>query len=369
LNALLTRKETKPVFLGAVQIGGGAPVVVQSMTCTDTRDVQATLAQIRELEFAGCEAVRVAVPDAEAASSLADIKKNIKIPLIADIHFDHRLALEAIRQGADGVRINPGNIVKEKIREIVSAAKEAGTVLRIGVNAGSLEKEIFVKHGGPTAAALVESSLRNIAFLEDMGFYAFKLSLKSSDVVTTIKAYRAVAEKCSYPLHLGVTEAGTLVNSAIKSSLGIGFLLYEGIGDTIRVSVTGDPVSEMRVAYGILRALGIRKVGPDIISCPACGRCEIDVLSLAEEVEKRLAGMNNYLKIALMGCVVNGPGEAAEADIGIAGGRGFGFIFKKGEKIKKVREEDFVDALMDEIQNLTENRVGPECGIKEVSDS
>ncbi len=369
MDALFTRKKTKPVFLGAVQIGGGAPVVVQSMTCTDTRDVQATLAQIRELEFAGCEAVRVAVPDAEAASVLAEIKKNIKIPLIADIHFDHRLALEAIRQGADGVRINPGNIGKEKIREIVASAKEAGTVLRIGVNAGSLEKKIFVKHGGPTAAALVESSLRNISFLEDMGFTAFKLSLKSSDAVTTIKAYKAVSEKCSYPLHLGVTEAGTLVNSAIKSSLGIGFLLYEGIGDTIRVSVTGDPVSEMRVAYGILRALGIRKVGPDIISCPACGRCEIDVLRLAEEVEKRLAGMKTYLKIALMGCVVNGPGEAAEADIGIAGGRGFGFLFKRGKKVKKIRDDEFVDALIEEINNLSEDRGIQESGIREASDS
>jgi (E)-4-hydroxy-3-methylbut-2-enyl-diphosphate synthase len=356
LNSLITRKETKSVFLGGIQIGGGAPVVVQSMTCTDTRDVSATLAQIRELESAGCEVVRVAVPDMEAAAALTKIKRNIGISLIADIHFDHRLAIAAIENGADGVRINPGNIGKEKIREIVVAAREHGTVLRIGVNAGSLEKDIFAKHGGPTADAIVESALQNIAFLEDMDFTNFKLSLKSSDVLTMIEAYRAVAEKCSYPLHLGVTEAGTLVNAAIKSSIGIGLLLYEGIGDTIRVSVTGDPVSEMRVAYGILRALGIRKVGPDIISCPACGRCEIDILKLAEEVEKRLAGMKSYLKIALMGCVVNGPGEAAEADIGIAGGRGFGFLFKKGKKIKKIREEEFVDVLLEEIRSLTENQ-------------
>ena len=360
MNSSITRKETKPVFLGGVQIGGGAPVVVQSMTCTDTRDVPTTLAQIRALELAGCEVVRVAVPDVEAAAALTEIKRNIRIPLIADIHFDHRLAIAAIDNGADGIRINPGNIGKEKIREIVAAARERGTVLRIGVNAGSLEKDISARYGGPTAAALVESALRNIALLEDMDFTAIKLSLKSSNVVTTIGAYRAVAEKCTYPLHLGVTEAGTLVSAAIKSSLGIGFLLYEGIGDTIRVSVTGNPVSEMRVAYGILRALGIRKMGPDIISCPTCGRCEIDVLKLAEEVEKRLAGMRGYLKIALMGCVVNGPGEAAEADIGIAGGRGFGFLFKKGKKIRKIREEEFIAVLLEEIQKLTGNQQNPE---------
>lgn len=339
--------------MGDLQIGGGAPVVVQSMTCTDTRDIRATLSQIKELEAAGCEAVRVAVPDMEAAGALAEIKKHIKMPLIADIHFDYRLALKAIAQGVDGVRINPGNMGKARIREIVKSAKERATVLRIGINAGSLEKEIFARHGGPTAGALVESALRNIAFLEDMDFTAIKLSLKSSDVGAMIEAYRTISEKCSYPLHLGVTEAGTLINSAIKSSLGIGILLYMGIGDTIRVSVTGDPVSEMRVAYGILRALGIRKVGPDIIACPTCGRCEIDVLKLADEVEKRLAGMKTYLKIALMGCVVNGPGEAAEADIGLAGGRGFGFLFKRGRKIRKVKEEDFTDVLLEEIKNLT----------------
>jgi len=347
------RKNSRPVFLGDVQIGGGAPVVVQSMTCTDTRDVAATVAQIRALEAAGCEVVRVAVPDREAASRLAEIKTNIGIPLVADIHFDYRLALEAINQGVQGIRINPGNIgSKVKVRAIISLAKERGTVIRIGVNAGSLEKEIAARYGGPTAAALAESALRNIALLEDMDFRAMKLSLKSSDVPTMIEAYRLVAEKSNYPLHLGVTEAGTLLSSAIKSSIGIGLLLYEGIGDTIRVSVTGDPVAEMRVAYGILRSLGIRNVGPEIISCPTCGRCEIDVLKLAEEVETRLAGMKTYLKIALMGCIVNGPGEAAEADIGIAGGRGFGFLFKKGKKIKKIKEDEFVTVLLEEIKSL-----------------
>lgn len=352
MNSPITRKKTKPIFLGGVRIGGGSPVVVQSMTCTDTRDVKATLAQIKALELAGCEVVRIAVPDKAAASVLPEIKKNISIPLVADIHFDHHLAIASIDNGADGVRINPGNIGKGKIREIVSAARERGTALRIGVNAGSLEKKIFAKYGRITAAALAESALRNVAFLEDMDFTNIKLSLKSSDPIATIEAYRTVAEKCDYPLHLGVTEAGTLVNAAVKSSLGIGFLLYEGIGDTIRVSVTGDPVSEMRVAYGILRALGIRKVGPDIISCPTCGRCEINVLKLAEEVEKRLEGMKRCFKIALMGCVVNGPGEAAEADIGIAGGRGFGFLFKKGKKVRKVKEKDFVDVLIEEINKL-----------------
>ncbi len=347
------RKNSRPVFLGDVQIGGGAPVVVQSMTCTDTRDVAATVAQIRALEAAGCEVVRVAVPDREAASRLAEIKTNIGIPLVADIHFDYRLALEAINQGVQGIRINPGNIgSKVKVRAIISLAKERGTVIRIGVNAGSLEKEIAARYGGPTAAALAESALRNIALLEDMDFRAMKLSLKSSDVPTMIEAYRLVAEKSNYPLHLGVTEAGTLLSSAIKSSIGIGLLLYEGIGDTIRVSVTGDPVAEMRVAYGILRSLGIRNVGPEIISCPTCGRCEIDVLKLAEKVETRLAGMKTYLKIALMGCIVNGPGEAAEADIGIAGGRGFGFLFKKGKKIKKIKEDEFVTVLLEEIKSL-----------------
>jgi (E)-4-hydroxy-3-methylbut-2-enyl-diphosphate synthase len=352
LSTEIVRKDTRPVFLDGVQIGGDAPVVVQSMTCTDTRDINATLAQIKALAAAGCEVVRVAVPDKEAAAALGKIKKNSVIPLIADIHFDYRLALEAIGQGVPGVRINPGNIGKAGIKAIVNLAKERDAVIRIGVNAGSLEKDILARHGGPIAAALVESALRNIALLEDMDFRSLKLSLKSSDVVTMIEAYRGIAAKCSYPLHLGVTEAGTLVNAAIKSSLGIGLLLYEGIGDTIRVSVTGDPVSEMRVAYGILRSLGIRKVGPDIIACPTCGRCEIDVLKLAEEVEGRLAGLKTYLKIALMGCVVNGPGEAAEADIGIAGGRGFGFLFKKGKKIRKIREEDFVAVLLEEINNF-----------------
>ena len=353
---IIKRKKTRPVYVGDVQVGGGAPVVVQSMTCTDTRDVKATIEQIGKLENAGCELARVAVPDREAAQSLVNIKRNINIPLIADIHFSHILALEAIKNGVDGIRINPGNIGKDKIREIISAAGERDVAIRIGVNAGSLEKEMLSKYGGATPAALVESVLNSLNTFEDMGFYSIKISLKSSDVATMVEAYRLISDKTDYPLHLGVTEAGSIINSSVKSSIGIGILLYEGIGDTIRVSITGDPVTEVDIAYRILRTLNIRRVGPDIISCPTCGRCEIDLFKLVEEVEKRLAGMKEYLKIALMGCVVNGPGEATEADIGIAGGRGFGMLFKKGEVIRKVKEENLVDVLMDEIEGEVANR-------------
>ncbi|MFA4917321.1 MAG: flavodoxin-dependent (E)-4-hydroxy-3-methylbut-2-enyl-diphosphate synthase [Syntrophales bacterium] len=350
------RRETRPVFLGGLQIGGNAPVVVQSMTCTDTRDVKSTVSQIRQLEEAGCEVVRVAVPDREAAAALTEIKRQISIPLVADIHFNYRLALIAVRSGVDGIRINPGNIGPGKIKEIAKVAKSRDCVIRIGINAGSLEKDLLVKHGGPTAAALAESTMRNVTLLEDTGFSALKLSLKSSDVPTMVEGYRAVSAQTDYPLHLGVTEAGSLLNAAIKSSIGIGILLHEGIGDTIRVSVTGSPVSEIGVAYGILRAMNIRKIGPDIISCPTCGRCEIDLFKLTEEVERRLSGMKGYLKIALMGCVVNGPGEAAEADIGIAGGHGWGILFKKGQVIRKIKEKDFVQVLLEEIDQLTETR-------------
>jgi len=348
---IIKRKKTRSVYVGGVQVGGDAPVVVQSMTCTDTRDVKATVEQIKRLEDAGCELIRVAVPDREAVEALVVIKKAIRIPLIADIHFNHLLALEVIKNGVDGIRINPGNIGKDRIRKIVSAADERDIMIRIGVNAGSLDKEILSQYGGPTSAALVESTLDNISLCEDMGFNSIKLSLKSSDVATMVESYRLISKKTDYPLHLGVTEAGSIINSSIKSSIGIGILLYEGIGDTIRVSITGDPVSEVDVAYGILRALNVRRVGPDIISCPTCGRCEIDLFKLVEEVEEKLAGMKEYMKIALMGCVVNGPGEAAEADIGIAGGRGSGVLFKKGRVVRKIREEEFVDVLLDEIES------------------
>jgi len=356
LETFIKRKKTRPVFLGNVQIGGNAPVAVQSMTCTDTRDIRSTVRQIKQLEDAGCEIVRVAVPDDEAAAALSDIKKQITIPLIADIHFNYRLAIEAIRSGVDGIRINPGNISKEKMLKIAESAKSRGTVIRIGINAGSLEKDLLKKYGGPTAAAMVESALRSLAFLKKAGCGAIKLSVKSSDVTTMVEAYRELSSKSDYPLHLGVTEAGSIVNAAIKSSIGMGILLNEGIGDTIRVSVTGDPVSEIRVAYGILRAMDIRKVGPDIISCPTCGRCEIDLFKLTREVEAKLTGMKEHLKIALMGCVVNGPGEAAEADIGIAGGRGYGLLFKKGKIIRKIKEQEFMATLLDEIYSMIAER-------------
>jgi len=334
-------------------VGGDAPVVVQSMTNTDTRDVTATVAQSRRLEEAGCEIIRVAVPDEAAADALPSIRKGIGIPLIADIHFHEALAVKALEAGVDGIRINPGNLGKKSIRKIIGVAKERDAAVRIGVNAGSLEKDLLKKYGGPTAEALVESALRNLVPFEEAGFTNLKLSLKSSHVATMIEAHRRISEVTDFPLHLGVTEAGTLLEASIKSSIGLGILLYEGIGDTIRVSITGDPVPEVKVAYSILRALGVRKVGPEIISCPTCGRCEIDLIGLAEAVEKRLSGMRGYLKIALMGCVVNGPGEASEADIGIAGGRGTGLLFKKGKAVRKIREEDFVTGLMDEIMQMT----------------
>ena len=352
----IKKRKTRKINLGNVQIGGGAPVVVQSMTNTDTRDVKATVAQIRALEKLGCEVIRIAVPDNEAVEAIPAIKKRICLPLIADIHYNYRFAIDAMKRGVAGIRINPGNIAEDKIREIIKAAKERDIVIRIGVNAGSLQKNLLLKYGGVTAEALVESALKNIELFEDENFGLIKLSLKSSDVPTMIEAYRAIAAKTDYPLHLGVTESGTLVNAAIKSALGIGTLLYEGIGDTIRVSVTGDPVLEIPLAYGILRALNIRKVGADIVSCPTCGRCEIDLLNLTNKIEKALTGRKEYLKVALMGCVVNGPGEAADADIGIAGGKGYGILFKKGKAFKKVKEKDFEKVLLEEINMMIEER-------------
>jgi len=355
-SSLIKRKRTRKLQIGGVDVGGDAPIAVQSMTNTDTRNVKATITQINKLAKAGCEIIRVAVPDKKAVDAIPAIKKKIYIPLIADIHFNDRLAIEAMKNGVDGIRINPGNIPRDGIRAIIREARERSIVIRIGVNSGSLQKDLLQKYGGATADALVESALQNIEYFEEQGFSLIKLSLKSSDVPTMIEAYRAVAEKTDYPLHLGVTEAGSLVNAAIKSSLGIGTLLYDGIGDTIRVSVTGDPVLEIPVAYGILRALNIRKVGPEIISCPTCGRCEIDLLKLTDKIEKAFAGRKDYFKIALMGCVVNGPGEAADADIGIAGGKEQGIIFKKGKILKKVKEKDFVKILLEEINLMIDER-------------
>ena len=354
--SLIRRRKSKKINLGDVPIGGDSPIAVQSMTNTDTRDVESTVAQIKNLEKIGCEIIRVALPDKEAVSSVAAIKKKISIPLVADIHFNYRLAVDAMKHGVDGIRINPGNISKDKIKEIIKVAKERRIVIRIGINSGSLQKDLLLKYGSATSDALVESALRNLELFEDQGFDLIKLSLKSSDVPSMIEAYRAIAVKTEYPLHLGVTEAGSLINATIKSSLGIGTLLYEGIGDTIRVSVTGNPVSEIPLAYGILRALRIRKVGPEIISCPTCGRCEIDLLQLTNKIEKALAGKKDYLKVALMGCVVNGPGEAADADIGIAGGKGQGILFKKGKVVRKIKENDFAKVLLNEINIMLGER-------------
>ena len=346
----IERKETRQISVGPVKVGGGAPISVQSMTNTDTRDVDATVAQIRRLTRAGCEIVRVAVVDAEAAEALVRIKSQIEIPLVADIHFDHRLAIASIQAGADGLRINPGNIGgKDRVKQIASCAAEHAVPIRIGVNAGSLEKDLVTKYNGATAEAMVESALRHISQLQDDGFGQIKVSIKASDVGRTLSAYRALSEKTDLPLHVGVTEAGGLFSGIVKSSLGIGMLLSEGIGDTIRVSLTRDPVEEVRVGYEILRALDIRRHGPEIISCPTCGRCEIDLFSIVEQVERALMTYPVPLTIAIMGCVVNGPGEAREADIGIAGGRGVGILFKKGKRLRKVPENRLVEALLKEL--------------------
>ncbi|SHE90103.1 4-hydroxy-3-methylbut-2-en-1-yl diphosphate synthase [Desulfacinum infernum DSM 9756] len=354
LTPLKPRRPTRRIHIGHVPIGGGAPIVVQSMTNTDTRDAGATIAQIRRLERAGCEVVRVAVPDREAVERLAEIKASVSVPLVADIHFDYRLALGALRAGVDGLRLNPGNIGgADKVRRVAEEAKARQVPIRIGVNSGSLEKDLLTRYGSPTAEAMVESALRHMELLQDHGFDLIKVSLKSSDVLTTLSAYRLLAQKTDVPLHLGVTEAGTPVQGAIKSALGIGLLLAEGIGDTIRVSVTGDPEEEMPIAYGILRALGLRRRGVEIISCPTCGRTEWDLIPLTQKVEKLVSGVATPLTVAIMGCVVNGPGEAREADVGIAGGRGTGILFKKGRRVRKLPQEGLLEALLDEIEAMT----------------
>lgn len=344
------RKETRTIYVGGVPIGGGNPVVVQSMTKTDTADVKSTVKQIKSLEVSGCEIVRLAVPDINAAKALGKIKKSINIPMIADIHFDWRLALEAINQGVDGLRINPGNIgAKWKVKEVVTAAG-GKTPIRIGVNAGSLEKELLRKYGHPKAEALVESAERHIQMLEELNFSNIKVSLKASDVVKTVGAYRLFSERYDYPVHIGISEAGPPSRGIIKSSVGLGILLSEGIGDTIRVSLTADPQEEVRVAYEILKSLGLRKRGIDIVSCPTCGRCRIDLKGLVKKVESKLKHVDKPITVAVMGCVVNGPGESREADYGLAGGKGRGIIFRKGKILRSVREEELLGALLEEIE-------------------
>jgi len=353
----MERRQTRVLNIGKVAIGGNNPIAVQSMTNTKTEDAVATIAQIKNLEGLGCDIIRCTVPTMEAATALTLIKKEISIPLIADIHFDHKLALAAIAAGVDGLRLNPGNIGgREKVVEVVKAAEERNLPIRIGVNAGSLPKDILTKYEHPTAEAMVEAAWRHIHILEDLHYTNIKVSLKCHDVPMTIAAYRLLAGQCDYPLHVGITEAGTVNSGIIKSAVGIGTLLAEGIGDTIRVSLTGDPANEVRVAYQILKSLGLREYGPTLISCPTCGRTSIDLEKLALEVERYLEAVQIPITVAVMGCVVNGPGEAREADIGIAGGKGEGLIFKKGEIIKKVPEGEILAELFKEIDKIVSER-------------
>jgi (E)-4-hydroxy-3-methylbut-2-enyl-diphosphate synthase len=351
---VIFRKKTRKLDIGGLTLGGEAPIRIQSMCNTDTRDAEATAAQIKKLKDSGCELVRVAVPDIVAAKAIGEIKEKINIPLVADIHFDYRLALEAVHQGVDKLRINPGNIgSQDRVRQVVEAAQKKKIPIRIGVNSGSLEKDILKKYGGKvTAQGMVESAMSHIKILENLGFYDIVVSLKASDIQRTVAAYRLLSQKVDYPLHLGITEAGTSFSGTVKSAIGLGALLLKGIGDTIRVSLTGDPVEEVKVAREILKAVGLRKFGPQIISCPTCGRTEIDLIKLASEVERRTANIKKPIKIAVMGCVVNGPGEAQEADVGVAGGKGCGVIFRKGKVVRTVKESEIMKVLMEEINRL-----------------
>jgi len=358
---MIVRKKTRQIKVGGVPVGGDAPIAVQSMTNTDTRDVAATVTQVKKLEVAGCEIIRVAVLDLEAAKAIREIRERISIPLIADIHFDSRLAVAAIEHGAQGIRINPGNIGgADKLARVVGAAKTHDVPIRVGVNSGSVEKDILARYGHPVPAALVESGLRNVRLLEDLDFHEIKISLKSSDVLNTIEAYRLLSAQTDYPLHLGVTEAGGLIAGTVKSSVALGILLFEGIGDTLRISLTRDPVEEIRVAYELLRALKIRERGPELISCPTCGRCQVDLFGLAEKIEQYVQGIETPLKVAVMGCVVNGPGEAKEADLGVAGGQGVGIIFKKGKLYKKVPESDLLEVFLAELDRMVAEKKSEE---------
>ncbi len=347
------RDNTKVIKIGDRVIGGGNPVLIQSMTNTRTEDVEATVAQILRLEEAGCEIIRSTVPTLEAAKAIAEIKKQIHIPIVADIHFDYKMAIAAMENGADKIRINPGNIgSKDRIAAVVSCAKERNIPIRVGVNSGSLEKELVEKYGGVTAEGLVESALDKIGIIEDLGYDNMVVSIKSSNVMLCVKAHELLAEKCQYPLHVGITEAGTLYGGNIKSSIGLGIILNEGIGDTIRVSLSGDPVEEIKTAKMILKTLGMRKGGVEVVSCPTCGRTKIDLIGLANQVETMVQGYDLDIKVAVMGCAVNGPGEAREADIGIAGGVGEGLLIKHGEVIKKVKEEDLLMVLKEELDKF-----------------
>ena len=349
---MYTREKTKVVNIGGVKIGGGNPIAIQSMTNTPTQDVEKTVAQILALEKAGCEIIRCTVPDEAAAKAISEIKKQIHIPLVADIHFDYKMAIAAMENGADKIRINPGNIGgKEKLDAVVKVAKERNIPIRVGVNSGSLEKEIVAKYGGVTAKGIVESALDKVHMIEDAGYDNMVVSIKSSNVMMCVEAHELIAEEINYPLHIGITEAGTLISGNIKSALGLGLILNKGIGDTIRVSLSGDPVEEIKSAKIILRTLGLRKGGIETVSCPTCGRTKIDLISLANQVETLVQGYDLDIKVAVMGCAVNGPGEAKEADLGIAGGVGEGLLIKKGEIIRKIPESEFISTLKYELDN------------------
>lgn len=348
----MTREYTRTVSIGGKVIGGGNPILIQSMTNTRTEDVEATTAQINRLEKAGCEIIRCTVPSMEAAYAIREIKKQISIPLVADIHFDYKMAIAAIENGADKIRINPGNIGgKDKVSKVVAAAKERGIPIRVGVNSGSLEKELVEKYRGVTAEGIVESALKKVHMIEEMGYENMVISIKSSDVLMCVKAHEVLSRETDYPLHVGITESGTLISGNIKSSIGLSLILHQGIGDTIRVSLTGDPVEEIKSAKLILRTLGLRKGGIEVVSCPTCGRTRIDLIGLANQVESMAAEFPLDLKVAVMGCAVNGPGEAKEADIGIAGGIGEGLLIKKGEIIRKVPEEQLLAVLREELEH------------------
>lgn len=354
---MMKRKKTRQIHIGPVAVGGGAPISVQSMCNTKTTDTEATVAQIKALQAAGCDIVRLAVPDMEAAKNLGNIIAQVDVPLVADIHFDYKLALEAINQGISALRLNPGNIGgEEKVKAVVQAAKAKHIPIRIGVNAGSLDKKILAKYGAVTPEALVESAMQHIRILEELDFHDMKISLKAHDVPLTLAAYRLMSETVDYPLHLGITEAGTVNTGIVKSAVGIGALLAEGIGDTFRISLTGDPVVEVKVANEILKSLGLKEYGPTLVACPTCGRTSIDLPAIAAQVEKKLETIKDPIDVAVMGCVVNGPGEARGADVGIAGGNGEGLIFRKGEIIRKVPEEILVEELFKEIDAILEER-------------
>lgn len=355
LSPQFPRRPTRPVRVGRVAVGGGAPISVQSMTKTDTRDAEATTAQVRSLERAGCEIVRLAVPDEEAAEALRAVRKAVDTPLVADIHFDHRLALTALRAGVDGLRLNPGTIgSRSKVEEVVRAAGERKTPIRVGVNAGSLERGLLEKYGGATAEAMVESALGQVSILESLGHGQVKISLKASDVGRTLEAYRLMASRVDYPFHAGITEAGGLLSGAVKSAVGLALLLREGLADTVRVSLTAPPEEEVRAAYRILSSLKLRERGPEVVSCPTCGRCEVDLIPLAAEVERRLSGLSAFFVAAVMGCPVNGPGEAREADIGLAFGRDKAVIFRRGVPVKQVSAAEALEVFVQEAFSLAE---------------